>query len=60
VDRRSGKTLKYPGGFAVINEERLPIRRHAPEIGEHNAEVYADELGLLEGEITELAAAGVI
>jgi len=52
--------LKYPGGFAVINGERLPIRRRAPEIGEHNLEVYADELGLLESEITELAAAGVI
>src|SRR5215510_3042265 len=60
ADPASGKTLKYPGGFAVINGERLPIRRRAPEIGEHNLEVYADELGLLESEITELAAAGVI
>ncbi|HEV2686891.1 MAG TPA: CoA transferase [Bryobacteraceae bacterium] len=36
--------LKYPGGFAVVDGERLAIRRPAPGIGEHNQEVYA-ELG---------------
>src|SRR5207237_3801882 len=29
-DGGSGKTLKYPGGFAMINEQRLQIRRGAP------------------------------
>ncbi len=51
---------KYPGGFAVVNGERLPIRRPAPSIGEHNREVYADELGLSVSEIAEAQAAGVI
>jgi crotonobetainyl-CoA:carnitine CoA-transferase CaiB-like acyl-CoA transferase len=60
VDPASGRTLKYPGGFAVINGERLPIRRGAPKVGEHNKEVYADELGLSESEIAELEAVGVI
>lgn len=60
VDPASGRTLKYPGAFAVINGERLPIRLGAPKVGEHNKEVYEDELGLTESEVAELKAAGVI
>src|SRR5215510_12082518 len=58
VDPGTGRTLKYPGGFALINGERLPIRRGAPKVGEHNAEVYGAELGLNEKEVAELEAAG--
>jgi len=47
----SGMPLKYPGGFAVVNGERLSIRRPAPRIGEHNHEVFVEELGLTESEI---------
>jgi len=60
ADPESGKTLKYPGGFAVINGKRLSIARGAPKVGEHNAEVYAGELGLSKNELVELQAAGVI
>lgn len=56
----SGLTLKYPGGFAVINGERLAIRRPAPCVGQHNQEVYAEELGLSPCEIAQFQAAGVI
>src|SRR5262249_33143342 len=56
ADPVSGKTLRYPGGFAVINGERLRIRRSAPRIGEHNREVYSDELGLSQSEISQLQA----
>ncbi len=59
-DGGSAKTLKYPGGFAVINGQRLQIRRAAPRVGEHNAEVYGAELGLSESEIAQLQADGVI
>ena len=37
---RPGGAIRYPGGFAVVDGERLPIRRPAPEVGEHNDEVY--------------------
>lgn len=37
---QGAETLRYPGGFAVVDGARLPIRRPAPAIGEHNAEVY--------------------
>jgi crotonobetainyl-CoA:carnitine CoA-transferase CaiB-like acyl-CoA transferase len=42
-----------PGGQAP------PIRRPAPRLGEHTAEVLGD-LGLAAGEIRRLAAAGVV
>lgn len=45
-DSASGATLRYPGGFALINGTRLPITRPAPSVGQHNEEVYVDELRL--------------
>src|SRR5438552_3836336 len=59
-DGGTGKTLKYPGGFAVVNGQRLQIRRAAPRVGEHNAEVYGAELGLNESEFAQFQADGVI
>src|SRR6266568_4607030 len=59
-DGGTGKTLKYPGGFAVINGQRLQIRRAAPRVGEHNAEVYGAALGLNESEIAWLQADGLV
>ena len=60
ADSAFGATLRYPGGFAVINGERLQIRRPAPCIGQHNREIYTDELGLSESEILQLKAEGAI
>ncbi len=60
VDEGSGKTLKYPGGFAVINGQRLPIRCAAPKVGEHNEEIYLKELGLSPKEMAELQSELVI
>ncbi len=42
-DRRSGRTLRHPGGFAVVNGLRLHIPRAAPTVGEHNAEILGEE-----------------
>jgi crotonobetainyl-CoA:carnitine CoA-transferase CaiB-like acyl-CoA transferase len=39
-DPASGRTIRFPGGFAIVDGARLPIRRPAPAIGEHNDEVY--------------------
>jgi crotonobetainyl-CoA:carnitine CoA-transferase CaiB-like acyl-CoA transferase len=44
-DAAAGRRLRYPGGFAIVNGERLPIRRGAPRPGEHTEEI----LGLLSG-----------
>ena len=59
-DQQSGMTLKHPGGFAIFNGERLQIRRPAPGIGEHNSEVYTNDLGMSRCEIEQLQSDGVI
>jgi crotonobetainyl-CoA:carnitine CoA-transferase CaiB-like acyl-CoA transferase len=59
-DPASGATLKYPGGFAIVNGERLRIQRPAPTVGQHNREIYVKELGLTECELKRLEADGVI
>jgi crotonobetainyl-CoA:carnitine CoA-transferase CaiB-like acyl-CoA transferase len=46
----SGRTIRFPGGFAIVDGLRLPIRRPAPEIGQHNEEVYG-HLGSLKSEV---------
>ena len=59
-DSSSGLTLKYPGGFALFNSERPTIRRPAPMIGEHNHEVYGEDLGLSTSEMERFEAAGAM
>lgn len=59
-DLDSGVSLKHPGGFAIFNGERLQVRQPAPRIGQHNREVYEDDLGLSGREIAELEVEGVI
>lgn len=59
-DPQLGMTLKYPGGFALFNGQRPAISRPAPSVGEHNSEIFTEELGLAETEIKQLEAAGVI
>jgi len=54
-----GMTLKFPGGFARTNRDGIAVRRRAPRLGEHNAEVYG-ALGMSAADIASLAHAGVI
>jgi crotonobetainyl-CoA:carnitine CoA-transferase CaiB-like acyl-CoA transferase len=55
-----GASIKYPGTWAVNSETTPRISRRAPLIGEHNREIYEDELGISRGELQKLAQAGVI
>ena len=44
-----GVSLKYPGAPYRLSMTPWRITRRAPLIGEHNAEIYEEELGLAEG-----------
>ena len=51
--------LPFPGGFALFDGERPAVRRPAPRVGEHNAEIYA-EIGVSPNELARLGAAGTV
>jgi crotonobetainyl-CoA:carnitine CoA-transferase CaiB-like acyl-CoA transferase len=53
-------SLDYPGGFAKFSDGACRIWRRAPLIGEHNEEIYGQELGMSAAQIAELQAQGVL
>jgi benzylsuccinate CoA-transferase BbsE subunit len=55
-----GRSITYPGAAAVYSQSPWRISRRAPLIGEHNAEIFCDELGLSKGELAVLAESGVV
>jgi benzylsuccinate CoA-transferase BbsE subunit len=55
-----GRSFTYPGEAAIYNGSPWRISRRAPLIGEHNTEIYCDELGLSRAELTVLAESQVI
>ena len=54
-----GVTLKLPGAFAKTNRGTVGIRRRAPRLGEHNAEVFGS-IGIDAAEQSALRARGII
>ena len=53
-------SFEYPGGFAKFSDGACQIWRRAPLIGEHNQEIYGQELGMSPAQIAELKKQGVI
>ena len=56
VNRR----VLHAGPFAKLTITPIGTYRRAPHIGEHNAVIYAGELGLAPRELTELAGLGAV
>jgi len=54
-----GARIEHPDFFAKASRARVGIRRRAPRVGEHNAEVYG-ELGIDAQALRELAREGVV
>jgi crotonobetainyl-CoA:carnitine CoA-transferase CaiB-like acyl-CoA transferase len=55
-----GRSIPYPGPFAKFSEAPIVYRRRPPLVGEHNREIYANELGLSAGKIEDMARRGII
>lgn len=61
LDHAEAGTLKYPGpGFMIDGENPMQAARAAPRLGEHNVEVYGQQLGASTEELGRLRAARVI
>lgn len=59
IDHPRLGTLRLPGVTPKFSETPGQVRRPGPELGQHNAEVFA-EIGLTEADVTALAEKGVI
>ena len=57
-----GRDIDYPGAFIKAGDGSAvaALRRRPPLLGEHNSEVYGNELGLSSSEIESLRRSGVI
>jgi crotonobetainyl-CoA:carnitine CoA-transferase CaiB-like acyl-CoA transferase len=55
-----GRSYIYPGEPAIFNGSPWRISRRAPLVGEHNIEIYCDELGLSRTELSVLAENRVV
>lgn len=54
------ESFKYPGPFVKLSGAPMRTRRRPPLLGEHNEEIYCQELGLSRQEVALLYSAGVI
>jgi crotonobetainyl-CoA:carnitine CoA-transferase CaiB-like acyl-CoA transferase len=55
-----GTVVKYPGPFGLSSQVAFHAYRRPPLIGEHNGEIYLQELGLSPDELELLSEEGVI
>jgi crotonobetainyl-CoA:carnitine CoA-transferase CaiB-like acyl-CoA transferase len=56
----TGRAFAYPGPFARFSATPISYRRRPPMVGEHNREIYLDELGLGEARLRRLQETGII
>lgn len=55
-----GRSFRYPGPFVKFGELPIAYRRRPPTVGEHNREIYCDEMSLSESELIRLEKQGII
>ena len=60
VDHPVAGKAKYAGMGPKLSESEFQIRRPAPLLGQHNVEIYGDELGYSSQDLVSLRAMGVI
>jgi crotonobetainyl-CoA:carnitine CoA-transferase CaiB-like acyl-CoA transferase len=59
-DSAGGRTLRMPGAFAKFSRTPIGVPGPAPQIGEHNRDVYCGLLGLTSERLDSLCADGAI
>ena len=59
ISHQMAGSLQYPGAPFKVEDVGYAVRRPAPQLGEHNNEVYA-RIGLSQAEIDELKHGGII
>ncbi len=55
-----GSSITYPGAFFKASETPCRLRHRAPLIGEHNKEIYIEELGFSEEQLVSLKESNII
>lgn len=60
VEHREAGKLTYPGPAFSVTGSHAGVWRPAPLLGQHNVEVYCDELGYSRDDLVQLRYAGVI
>lgn len=55
-----GETIRYPGFAMKLSQAPCQVRYRAPLIGEHNLEIYQNELGLSKKQLLYLVQSKVI
>lgn len=60
VDHPVAGLAEYPGMGAKLSELDFDINRAAPLLGQHNAQIYCDELGYSSEDLVSLRSAGII
>jgi crotonobetainyl-CoA:carnitine CoA-transferase CaiB-like acyl-CoA transferase len=54
-----GATIRYPGAFCKMDSTPCRIGP-APQIGQHNREIYIQELGMSDTEYITLVQGGIV
>ena len=60
VEHPAAGPADYPGMGPKLSGMPYQVRRPAPLLGQHNTELYVDELGFTPGELVQLKASGTI
>ena len=54
------RDVRYPGPFAKFSKKPIEYRRRPPLVGEHNREVYVEELGMSVDQLATLESKGTV
>ena len=60
MDHRKMGPLKFPGAPFLMSDSPWQVRRPAPSLGQHNRELFGEQLGRSDSDLAGLRALGVI